>query len=140
MVLTTLLLRLRTINASTRREPLLFRLIGLGLLLLCLPLFTACGPGGDTSGDPSMSAGMSTVSLQWDPVQEPNLKGYFVYYGTRSANSPGSCAYAARIFTHSAMATVHGLAPDTQYFFAVSAFNGLESPCSAEVSTITQSV
>ena len=32
-------------------------------------------------------------------------------------------------------ATVSGLAANTAYFFAVSAYNGLESPCSAELST-----
>jgi hypothetical protein len=34
-------------------------------------------------------------------------------------------------------ATVTGLAPNTLYYFAVSAYNGLSGPCSNEVSTVT---
>ena len=31
----------------------------------------------------------------------------------------------------------HGLEPNTRYYFAVSAYNGLESACSNEVSAMT---
>lgn len=149
MVLTTLLLRFRVpIGLTKQRSPRL-KSGGLRLLLLGLLLVTGCGPGGDSGesiGDllittpPDQSSGTARVSLAWDAVQDPSVHGYFVYYGTSSPNSFGSCAYSKRIFTHSTIATVHGLAPDTQYFFAVSAYNGRESHCSAEVSTVTQSV
>jgi hypothetical protein len=36
-----------------------------------------------------------------------------------------------------ASATVINLDPDTLYYFSVSAYNGLESACSSEVSTVT---
>lgn len=39
--------------------------------------------------------------------------------------------------TPTVTATVSGLEPDTQYYFAVSAFNGLNGSCSNEVSTVT---
>jgi len=34
-------------------------------------------------------------------------------------------------------ATITNLDPDTRYYFTVSAYNGLESACSSEVSTVT---
>jgi len=36
-----------------------------------------------------------------------------------------------------ATATVTGLAPNTRFYFAVSAYNGWSGPCSNEVSTVT---
>ena len=185
MVLTTLFVRHRKTYEGTDRGPFGFGLIGLGLMLLCLSSFTACGPEGDsgnggviaapgngkgygygrqpkdsggsttdpstggtttgTSTDPGGSPGTTTsgtptvsVSLAWDAVPNQSVTGYFVYYGTHSPNSSGSCAYAQSTFTTSTVATVDGLPPNTSYFFAVSAYNGLQSLCSAEVSTITQ--
>ena len=150
MALTTLLLRLRSTKSKPGCTFRLFRSIGSGLLILCFPLVAACGPGGESSGDslhitptdtpPTSPAGTASVSLAWDAVQDPSVSGYFVYYGTHSTNSFGSCAYSTRVFTRSPTAMVHGLTRGTQYFFAVSAYNGLESHCSAEVSTVTQSI
>ncbi|WP_455388878.1 fibronectin type III domain-containing protein [Petrachloros mirabilis] len=76
--------------------------------------------------------------MAWDPVQDPTVTGYYVHYGLQSANSAGSCAYTQSSFSSSPAATVTGLAPNTTYYFAVSAYNGLESTCSTEVSTFTQ--
>ena len=141
MVLTALFVRLHKTSPCTRHESPFFRSIGLGLLLLCPSLLTACGAGGDTQNDNFVAAeGNQTVSLAWNGVSDPSITGYFVYYGRQSTNLFGSCAYSGRIFTSSTSATVTGLAPDTLYYFAVSAYNGLESACSAEVSTVTQSV
>ena len=158
MVLTALFLRPRKTIESTPHDSLLFRSIGLALVLICLPLFTACGAGGDAQngsvtanpgngkghgyGSNSGSSGGSTastvaVSLAWDTVNDPSVMGYFLYYGTQSPNSLGSCTYAQSTFITSPMATVDGLTPNTTYFFAVSAYNGLQSLCSAEVSTVT---
>lgn len=79
----------------------------------------------------------ATASLIWDPVQDPTVTGYSVHYGTQSAGQPGLCAYEDSKFVSGPSATITGLDPNTRYFFAVSAYNGLEGPCSNEVSTIT---
>lgn len=55
MALTTLPLRLLKTTRSTPRNSLFFRSIGLGLMLMYLPLLTGCGPGGN-SGDGSVIA------------------------------------------------------------------------------------
>lgn len=39
--------------------------------------------------------------------------------------------------TPTATATLTGLEPETLYYFAVNAFNGVSGPCSNEVSTVT---
>ena len=106
---------------------------------------TGCGSGEDSGEGPiipggsggGFGAGGASVSLSWNPVQEAGLIGYFVYYGKRSLGSSGSCAYEASTFTSFPTATVYGLAPNTTYYFAVSAYNGLQSACSSEVSTVT---
>ena len=51
--------------------------------------------------------------------------------GTESQGSSGSCSHPNKVFTSTPPAIV-GLAPNTTYYFAVSAFNGIESECSAE--------
>jgi hypothetical protein len=63
--------------------------------------------------------------------------GYTVHFGTQSAGQPGLCAYEDSKFVTEPRAMITGLEPNTQYFFAVSAHNGLDGPCSNEVSTIT---
>ena len=138
MVLTALFVRPHKKKERRGRKSRIFSSIRIGLQILCLPLLTACGSGGD--GDFVGPEGNQTISLAWNGVPDPSVTGYFVYYGRQSPNSFGSCAYSGRIFTNSTAATVTGLASDATYFFAVSAYNGLESACSAEVSTVTQSV
>ena len=124
-----------------------------GLLLSMASLLTGCG-GGETSGDPSVtvtpgssapgsSSGGSTpvagatASLAWSPVSDPSIIAYFVHYGRQSPGQPGSCAYEQSEYVASPSATITGLEPNTRYFFTVSAYNGLESACSSEVSTVT---
>jgi hypothetical protein len=41
------------------------------------------------------------------------------------------------MYVASPSATVTNLNPNTRYYFTVSAYNGLESACSSEVSTVT---
>lgn len=123
------------------------RILVLGFAFLAFTILTGCGSGGDESAANTDSSGSSSVggapagsafaSLAWDPV--PDVAGYIVHYGTSSPGSPGSCAYAQSTFTDSPAATLTGLANSTTYYFAVSAYNGLESACSAEVSTVTGS-
>ena len=119
-----------------------------GLLLAALPLLTGCGGGGETGGSPSVtvtpgSSGGSapvagaTASLAWSPVPDPSVIAYFVHYGRQSPGQPGSCAYEYSQYVGSPSATITGLEPNTLYYFTVSAYNGLESACSSEVSTVT---
>ena len=78
------------------------------------------------------------MSVTWDPVQDPSVSGYFVHYGRQSPGHPGSCAYESSMHVASPPATVTNLDPNTLYYLAVSAYNGLESACSREVSFVTK--
>lgn len=110
--------------------------IVVGIMLSSL---TGCGAGGE--GGPAVSTSSTptgaTASLAWDPVQDPTVTGYFVHYGKQSTGQAGSCTYEDSFSVPSPSATVVGLDPDTRYYFSVSAFNGLQGPCSNEVSTVT---
>jgi hypothetical protein len=114
-----------------------------GLLLTTMSFLTGCGGGGETGSDPTVkvnpgSAGATaTASLDWNPVPDPSVSAYFVHYGRQSPHQPGSCAYEHSVSVNSPSATLTDLDPDTHYYFAVSAYNGLESACSNEVSTVT---
>lgn len=73
-----------------------------------------------------------SVSLAWDPVNDPSLGGYTLYTGTNSR------AYSASQFVPgrgSSTASIGGLAPGQVYFFSSTATttNGLESAYSNEV-------
>ena len=72
------------------------------------------------------------VTLEWDPNTEPNIGGYIVHYGTQS----GIYEYSLDVGNFTS-AVISGLDPDTEYFFAVSAYNldGLSSALSNEVTT-----
>src|SRR4051812_27384775 len=108
-----------------------------------MAFLAGCGGGGETSSDPTVqvspsSAGnTATASLDWNPVSDPSVSAYFVHYGRHSPGQSGNCAYESSMHAASPSATVTGLDPDTVYYFAVSAYNGLESTCSHEVSTHT---
>lgn len=115
-----------------------FRLGVLSLFLVTASVMTGCasgGDGGNAGGNGGVPSGQASASLAWDPV--PGVMGYYIHYGTESPNTPGSCAYDQSTFSSAPIATLSGLAEHTTYFFAVSSFNGLESVCSAEVSTVT---
>lgn len=100
------------------------RSIILGLFLLSL---TGCG------ADPERA----TVGLIWDPVNDSSVIGYYIHYGKQSAGQTGSCAYEHELFVASSYGTVTDLELGLTYYFAVSAYNGLESSCSNEVFTNT---
>lgn len=123
------------------RMPLCLTTIVTSLLLSVMPLLTGCGGGGETGNDPSVTvnpgSGGATASLSWNPVADPSVSAYFVHYGRHSPGQAGSCAYESSMHAASPSATVTDLDPDTVYYFAVSAYNGLESTCSNEVSTHT---
>ena len=120
--------------------PLRLTAIVAGLLLTIMPSLTGCG-GGETGGDPIVTvtpgSASATASLAWSPVPDPSVSAYFVHYGRQSPNQSGSCAYESSMTVDSPSATVTNLDLNTLYFFTVSAYNGLESACSNEVSTVT---
>ena len=111
-----------------------------GLLLTMMPFLTGCaGEDPNVGGDAPAAATGIDASLAWQPVQDPSVSGYFVHYGRQSPGQAGSCAYENSTYADSPSATVTNLAPDTLYYFTDSAYNGLESSCSSEVSTVTPS-
>src|SRR5437867_987629 len=106
-----------------------------GLLLTVFYFLTGCGGGGG-GGDGQAATPPDTgitASLAWNKDSDPSVIAYFVHYGRQSPGQPGSCAYEASMYVQvaSPSATVTNLEPDTRYYFAVSAYNGLESTCSA---------
>lgn len=124
-----------------RCMPLRLTTIVTGILLSIMPFLTGCGGGGETGSEPIISttpgnAGVA-ASLAWSPVQDPSVSAYVVHYGRHSPGQPGSCAYEGSIHAASPSVTITNLDPNTVYYFAVSAYNGLESGCSNEVSTQT---
>ena len=147
MALTTLPFGLLGIDNWYASQSTTLRIIVLGLAILAVTTLTSCGSGGDESASNTDSPGSSSrggvpagsgfASLAWDPV--PNVHGYLIHYGPSSPGSPGSCAYAQSTFTSDPSVTVTGLANNTTYYFAASAYNGLESACSSEVSMVTGS-
>lgn len=123
----------RTSVTETVRMPLRLTAIVAGLLLMMMPFLTGCGGDG---GDSAPPAG-ATASLAWSPVPDPSGSGYFVHYGQQSPGQPGSCAYESSMNVDSPSATITKLEYSTLYYFTVSAYYGVESACSNEVSTVT---
>ena len=123
MAMTTSPVQLRQPDDASTFQYRALRVMIVGLLLIVGSMLTGCGSGDE--GGPSASA-----TLTWDPVDD--VHGYYVYYGTESQGSSGSCSYPNKVYTPTPSAIVAGLAPNTTYYFAVSAFNGIESECSAE--------
>lgn len=109
------------------------------LLLSTMSLLAGCGGAGEagSSGGISTPPIAASASLTWDPVADPSVSAYFVHYGQQSPGQAGSCTYEHSMIVDSSSATVTDLNPNTLYYFTVSAYNGLESPCSNEVSLIT---
>jgi len=122
---------------ETARKPLHLTAIVTGLLLFIMPLFTGCGTGETTGNQPTGSSASASASLSWDPVTDPSVSAYFVHYGRQSPGQVGSCIYENSVSVDSSSATVTNLDPNTLYYFTVSAYNGLESACSNEVSIVT---
>ncbi|MBK5282391.1 MAG: fibronectin type III domain-containing protein [Nitrospiraceae bacterium] len=124
---------------ETSCRPLRLTTIVAGLLLTMIPFLTGCG-GDSGGGEGQASESGITASLAWQPAQDPSVDAYFVHYGRQSPGRRGSCAYESSQHTASPSATVTDLEPNTLYYFTVSAYNGLESACSNEVSTVTSPV
>jgi hypothetical protein len=124
-------------KSELRKQSL--QLISTSILLTSFSLLTGCGSGENGAPAVSSSAGQvgAVASLAWDPVQDPSVSGYYIHYGRNSAGQSGSCSYEDAQFVSSPNATITNLDQNTRYYFAVSAYNGIESACSYEVSTVT---
>jgi chitinase len=87
-----------------------------------------------------------TVTLQWDPNTEPDLSGYKVYYQANSLITPIQRTDATEEPSsldvgNQTSATISGLDPGSNYYFAVTAYNifNLESLYS-NVVTLPESI
>ena len=115
------------------------------LFALLLISLAGCGMGGEqgvVSGQgPTISttatANGTAASLAWDPVNDSTVVGYYIHYGKQSPNQSGSCLYDHVQFVPSSQGTVTELDLGSLYYFAVSAYNGIEGNCSNEVYTNT---
>jgi hypothetical protein len=76
----------------------------------------------------------STIGLMWDPSTSPSVSGYKVFRGTSSGNY-SNITDVGNVTNY----TDTGLAPSTQYYYSVKAFDvgNNESPFSNEVVPIT---
>lgn len=120
-------------------------------ILLSLPfaflfvLLIGCGMGGEqgvaggqgTTISTTATANSAEASLAWDPVNDSTVVGYYIHYGKQSPNQSGSCLYEHVQYVPSSQGTVTDLDLGSLYYFAVSAYNGIEGNCSNEVSTNT---
>lgn len=110
-------------------------------IVLALFLVSLSGCGSGEQGGPTITTTATptgaTASLTWDPVADSSVLGYYIHYGKQSLGQTGSCAYEEAKFVRNPSGTVTGLDPDSVYYFAVSAYNGVEGGCSNEVSTST---
>lgn len=108
---------------------------------LMVGMMLASCSGGADNGGPAVSTSATptggTAALAWETVQDPNVKGYYVYYGKQSPGEVGSCSYENYQYFPSPPATINDLDSETTYFFAVSTYNGSRSLCSEEVSVMT---
>ena len=127
----------RTRVTETSRMPLRLTAIVAGLLLTTMTVLTGCGGGEETGSESSAAPVGATASLTWSPSPDPSVSAYFVHYGRQSPHQSGSCEYESSITVDFPSATVTNLDHNTRYYFTVSAYNGLESDCSREVSTVT---
>jgi len=106
---------------------------------LLLPLATAvliasCDKSPvSSSSAPSAVVSGGAVLLQWNPVTEPNVNGYRVYYGTASRNYLQP--FGQGVASTGTSLTVTALPGPQRYFFAVTATNSLgkESGYSDEI-------
>lgn len=125
-------------NQTRTIQLIVLRCLLLAVVVLAGSFVAGCGSGDEGSPGSSLASPTASKSLAWDPVS--GVHGYLVYYGSESPGVPGSCAYAQSVFTTTPSVTVTDLIPNTTYYFAVSAFNGLESHCSSEIMTVMDSV
>ena len=96
------------------------------VLLICVVL--AVGAGGDALG--------GSITVRWDPVSDPNLAGYRVYYGEGNGTYSQSLDLGA-ITQH----TISGLPDCTVHYVALKSIDNLgqvSSQFSSEISGFTR--
>ncbi len=78
-----------------------------------------------------------TISLKWDPVEDSDLAGYKVYYGT----APGTYDYIKQVGNVTSY-TIQDLSECTRYYFAVTSYDtsGNESGYSNEVNGLPRPI
>lgn len=113
------------------------RMVAVAGIAMMTATLTACGGDGGEGAPSVIASPGASATLAWDPVQDPTVTAYYVHFGTRSRNQTGG-VYDEKISATSTTATVTNLEPGTTYFFAVTSYNGLESPYSQEVSAVIQ--
>lgn len=116
-----------------------WRSVTMSMVIISITQLTGCGGGENGTPSVSTSTGQTgaMATLTWNPVQDTSISGYYVHFGKTSTGRSGSCSYEDQQFVSSPTATITNLDHNTRYYFAVSAYNGLESNCSNEVSTVT---
>ena len=101
-------------------------------------IVSSSGDGEDPTISAASTSTGSTAQLNWDASVDPHVAGYYVYYGKESPGISGSCSYEETQAVDTPSATISGLEPNTQYFFAISAYGDeSESPCSNELRVVT---
>jgi Fibronectin type III domain len=107
-----------------------YALISVSVLALATTLFSGCGGSDEKRG--------ATASLSWTPVIDGSSVSYTVHFGKNSSGQVGSCSYEHSVNVSQPFADIGGLDFNTQYYFAVSAFNeNGRSQCSNEASKLT---
>ena len=115
----------------------------------------------DEEADPVLTMastpGGITAHLTWDAPSDFEAAGYYIHYGKRppeepgseesaseesSSEAPSSCSQGEIQAVDAPTATIIGLEPNTPYFFAIRAVNKDESEslCSNEITAVTPSV
>ena len=91
--------------------------------------------GGPVSGGPVSGVAPHTAMLNWDPVTDPNLAGYHVYFGTSSGMYAQALGNGLVVANNVTTYSVTGLTSGTRYYFVATAYDtlGNESSYSNEV-------
>lgn len=93
-----------------------------------------------------------TARLTWDPPSGIDVAGYNIHYGKHTSQEtsseesgseevtseePTACSRGESQAVEGPSATITDLEPNTEYFFAIRAFNESESLCSNEIVAVT---
>ena len=118
------------------------RYLGPLILSANASLLLACGGGGGSSepggvgGAVACTTGPAPVVLSWDPVSDPDLAGYRIYYGIDRGTYLQPRGEGDPVTANVTTYTVMGLTSATKYYFAATAYDGrlsFESDFSNEV-------
>jgi len=110
----------------------------------------------DGDEDPIITMTSTTTGviarLTWDPPSGIDVAGYDIHYGKHtsqepseeesgseevSSEEPTACSRGESQAVEGPSATITDLEPNTEYFFAIRAFNESESLCSNEIVAVT---